>query len=181
MCSSDIFEHDIRLAINLTAWNLQDPDLHATVQDLLTRYEMPAEMLTLEITETTMMSDPVQARDALNRLNKMGIILAIDDYGTGFSSLSYLKLLPMHELKIDKSFIFDMLDDENDATIVKSTIELAHNLGFKVIAEGVENQQTLLQLRLLKCDSVQGYYLSKPQDINALTQWLQNYEAKIAL
>ena len=176
-----IFKHDIRLAINLTAWNLQDPDLHTTVQDLLTRYEMPAEMLTLEITETTMMRDPVQARDALNRLNEMGIILAIDDYGTGFSSLSYLKLLPMRELKIDKSFIFDMLDNENDATIVKSTIELAHNLGFKVIAEGVENQQTLLQLRLLKCDSIQGYHLSKPQDISALTQWLQNYEAKIAL
>jgi EAL domain-containing protein (putative c-di-GMP-specific phosphodiesterase class I) len=74
-----------------------------------------------------------------------------------------------------------MLDDDNDATIVKSTIELAHNLGFKVIAEGVENQQTLLQLRHLKCDTVQGYYLSKPQDINVLTQWLQNYNAKIAL
>jgi len=177
----NIFEHNIRLAINLTAWNLQDPDLHATVQDLLTRYKMPPEMLTLEITESTMMNDPVQAREALNRLNKMGIILAIDDYGTGFSSLSYLKLLPMHELKIDKSFIFDMLDDENDATIVKSTIELAHNLGFKVIAEGVENQQTLMQLRQLKCDTVQGYYLSKPQDIDTLTQWLQNYDAKIAL
>jgi diguanylate cyclase (GGDEF)-like protein len=176
-----IFEHNIRLAINLSAWNLQDPDLHATVQELLTRYKMPAEMLTLEITETTMMKDPVQAREALNRLNKMGVILAIDDYGTGFSSLSYLKLLPVHELKIDKSFIFDMLDDDNDATIVKSTIELAHNLGFKVIAEGVENQQTLLQLRHLKCETVQGYYLSKPQDINALTQWLQNYNAKIAL
>jgi len=176
-----IFQHNIRLAINLSAWNLQDPDLQATVQDLLTRYKMPAQMLTLEITESTMMKDPVQAREALNRLNSMGIILAIDDYGTGFSSLSYLKLLPMHELKIDKSFIFDMLDDDNDATIVKSTIELAHNLGFKVIAEGVENQQTLLQLRQLKCDTVQGYYLSKPQGIDTLTQWLQNYDAKIAL
>ena len=177
----NIFEHDVRLAINLAAWNLQDPDLPATIQQLLTRYNMPAAMLTLEITETTMMNDPVRARNVLNELYKMGIKLAVDDYGTGFSSLSYLKLLPIHELKIDKSFVFDMSDDENDAIIVKSTIELAHNLGLKVIAEGVENQQTLLQLRLLKCDFVQGYYLSKPQDIDTLSHWLQDYEPKIAL
>jgi EAL domain-containing protein (putative c-di-GMP-specific phosphodiesterase class I) len=127
-----------------------------------------------------MMRDPAHAREVLEQLSSMGIILAIDDYGTGFSSLSYLKLLPMHELKIDKSFIFDMLNDENDAIIVKSTIELAHNLGFKVIAEGVENNETLLQLRSHKCDSIQGYYLSKPQNIYQLIDWLGHYRPQIA-
>ena len=176
-----IFNNKIRLSINLTAWNIQDPDLPNTIQELLDRHKMPANMLTLEITETSMMNNPVRARDVLNTLSEMGIRLAIDDYGTGFSSLSYLKLLPMHELKIDKSFIFDMLDDENDATIVKSTIELAHNLGFKVVAEGVENQQTLLQLRVLKCDIAQGYHLAKPQDVNTMASWIESYDPRVAL
>jgi len=88
--------------------------------------------------------------------------------------------LPVHELKIDKSFIFDILDDENDAIIVKSTIELAHNLGFKVIAEGVENNETLLQLRSQKCDYIQGYHISKPLDIYKLIAWLNSYQPQIA-
>jgi diguanylate cyclase (GGDEF)-like protein len=175
-----VFKRNIRLSINLSAWNLQDPDLPSTINKLLTRHKMPANMLTLEVTETTMMHEPAHARKVLHELNSMGIILAIDDYGTGFSSLSYLKLLPMQELKIDKSFIFDMLDDDNDAIIVKSTIELAHNLGFQVIAEGVENNETLLKLRSLKCDSVQGYYFSKPQDIHQLINWFHQYQPKIA-
>jgi len=175
-----LFKKGIRLSINLSAWNLQDPDLPQTIGTIIKKHAMPPNMLTLEITETAMMSDPVRARNVLNKLNKMEIILAIDDYGTGFSSLSYLKLLPVHELKIDKSFIFDMLEDDNDAIIVKSTIELAHNLGFKVIAEGVENNETLLQLRAQKCDYIQGYYISKPQDIYKLIAWLHNYKPQIA-
>ena len=176
-----VFNNKVRLSINLAAWNIQDPDLPDTIHELLERYKMPANMLTLEITETSMMNDPIRARNVLNTLSEMGVRVAIDDYGTGFSSLSYLKLLPVHELKIDKSFIFDMLDDENDATIVKSTIELAHNLGFKVVAEGVENQQTLLQLRILKCDLAQGYHLSKPQDIHSMADWIARYDPRIAL
>jgi len=175
-----LFKRNIRLAINLSAWNLQDPDLPQTIATIIKEHEMPANMLTLEITETAMMSDPIRARSVLHKLNEMNIILAIDDYGTGFSSLSYLKLLPVHELKIDKSFIFDMLENENDAIIVKSTIELAHNLGFKVIAEGVENNETLLQLRTHKCDYIQGYHISKPQDIYQLIAWLQSYQPQIS-
>jgi len=175
-----LYKRDIGLAINLSAWNLQDPSLVESIQSLLTKHQLPADKLTLEITESAMMSDPVRARMVLNQLNDMNIVLSIDDYGTGFSSLSYLKLLPVQELKIDKSFIFDMLNDENDSIIVKSTIELAHNLGFKVVAEGVENNETLLQLRSQKCDFIQGYYISKPQDIYQLIIWLNNYKPQIA-
>lgn len=175
-----LHKRNIRLSINLSAWNLQDPDLPQTIDIIIKKHEMQPHFLTLEITETAMMSDPVRARNVLHKLNKMGVILAIDDYGTGFSSLSYLKLLPVHELKIDKSFIFDMLEDENDAIIVKSTIELAHNLGFKVIAEGVENNETLLKLRSQKCDYIQGYHISKPLDIYKLIAWLNTYRPQIA-
>ena len=175
-----LYKRDIRLAINLSAWNLQDPDLPQTIETILKKHEMQPHLLTLEITETAMMSDPIRARNVLHKLNKMNINLAIDDYGTGFSSLSYLKLLPVHELKIDKSFIFDMLEDDNDAIIVKSTIELAHNLGFKVIAEGVENHETLLKLRTQKCDYIQGYHISRPQDIYKLVIWINNYQPQVA-
>lgn len=167
-----LFEKGINLSINLSTWNLQDPDLPSTIKKLLSYHQMPADRLTLEITETAMMNDPIRARNVLNELNEMGIILSIDDYGTGFSSLSYLKLLPVHELKIDKSFVFDMLDNESVAIIVKSTIELAHNLGYKIIAEGVENKETLLELKALNCDIIQGYYISKPISIDQLVIWL---------
>jgi len=176
-----LHKRSMGLSINLSAWNLQDPDLVDTVQNILSKHQMPAEKLTLEITETAMMNDPVRARMVLNQLHDMNIVLSIDDYGTGFSSLSYLKLLPVQELKIDKSFIFDMLADDNDSIIVKSTIELAHNLGFKVVAEGVENNETLLQLRSQKCDFIQGYHLTKPMDIYQLIIWLNNYNPQIAL
>ena len=110
----------------------------------------------------------------------MGIKLAIDDFGTGFSSLGYLKLLPVNDIKIDKSFVIDMQDDENDAIIVHSTIELAHNLGLNVIAEGVENQETLLHLRQRKCDIAQGYHISRPLPKDDFKQWLEKYRLRIA-
>lgn len=175
-----LHQKQIGLSINLSAWNLQDPELVHTIDNLIKQHNMPANCLTLEITESAMMSDPVRAREVLLELHNRNIVLAIDDYGTGFSSLSYLKLLPVQELKIDKSFIFDMLDDDNDAIIVKSTIELAHNLGFKVIAEGVENHDTFLQLRTQKCDYIQGYYLSRPQNIYDFIIWLDNYQLQVA-
>ena len=169
-------DKNLHLSINLSTWNLQDPDLPETINKLLKHHKMPAELLTLEITETAMMHDPIRARSVLRDLNELGIVLAIDDYGTGFSSLSYLKLLPVHELKIDKSFIFEMLENENDAIIVKSTIELAHNLGYKVTAEGVENIETLEQLQKHHCDTIQGYYISKPISIHQLIIWLMKHQ-----
>lgn len=170
--TSELINQDIKLAINLSAWNLQDPEFVDTVSQVLQQNNMPASRLTLEITETAMMHDPLRAREVLKQLDEMGILLSIDDYGTGFSSLSYLKLLPVGELKIDKSFIMEMLNDDNDAIIVHSTIELAHNLGYDVVAEGVENKETLEKLRLLNCDFAQGYYIQKPAPINAITDWI---------
>lgn len=114
----------------------------------------------------------------MSELAVMGIDLSVDDFGTGFSSLGYLKMLPVSELKIDKSFVINMLEDENDAIIVHSTIELAHNLGLKVVAEGVENQTTLLQLRNLKCDVAQGYYLSRPLPKIELAKWIRDYASR---
>jgi EAL domain-containing protein (putative c-di-GMP-specific phosphodiesterase class I) len=143
-------------------------------------YGVPPESLTLEITESAMMTDPVRAREVLIALDEMGVSLSIDDFGTGFSSLGYLKMLPVNDLKIDRSFVIDMLEDENDAIIVHSTIELAHNLGLRVIAEGVENQEAMLKLRQLKCDMAQGYFISRPLPANEFRLWLEEYQPRLA-
>jgi len=168
------------LAINLSAWNLQDPELPGTIRRILDQYQFPANRIMLEITESAMMNDPVRARQILHALNAMNIKLAIDDFGTGFSSLGYLKLLPVDCLKIDKSFVIEMLENENDAIIVQSTIDLAHNLGLSVIAEGVENQETMLRLRKLKCDAAQGYHISRPLPQMEFQEWYRNYKLKQA-
>jgi len=173
-------ELDIKLMLNLSAWNLQDPRLPETTEKLLTRYLVEPDRLTFEITESAMMNDPVRARMILNRLSEMGIEISIDDFGTGFSSLGYLKLLPVNSLKIDKSFVIDMLTDDNDALIVQSTIDLAHNLGLTVIAEGVENQNVMQRLRKLKCNFAQGYHIARPMFRDELVQWLKAYKPKLA-
>ena len=123
---------------------------------------MPPEALTLEITEHAMMANPMEAIAVLRELDVMGVRLSIDDYGTGFSSLAYLKQLPVDELKIDKSFVMRMHENPNDEIIVRSTIDLAHNLGLKVTAEGVEQEAALALLESLRCDMAQGYLYSKP-------------------
>jgi len=170
----------LAVAVNLSAWNLQDPDLPNAIGKALDKHAISSARLTLEITESAMMNNPVQARTVLAELNRMGVNLAIDDFGTGFSSLGYLKMLPVNDLKIDRSFVINMQDDENDAIIVFSTIELAHNLGLKVIAEGVQNQSALLRLRQQKCDIAQGYYISEPLPAKALEAWLIDYRLSLA-
>ena len=142
---------NLSVAVNLSAQNLEDDSLINQVKTLLARTKFPADKLILEITENAMMANPEGAVELLTQLDEMGIQLSIDDFGTGFSSLSYLKRLPVNELKIDKSFVTDMSNDENDAVIVRSTIDLAHNLGLKVIAEGVEDQETWGLLQILQC------------------------------
>jgi EAL domain-containing protein (putative c-di-GMP-specific phosphodiesterase class I) len=164
----------IKVSVNLSAMNLQDSDLPENVSSLLTEYKLEADQLSLEITESAVMNDPVQAREVLQVLNFMGVELVIDDYGTGFSSLAYLKLLPVSSLKIDKSFVIDMQDEENDAIIVYSTIDLAHNLGLTVIAEGVENQQVARLLRQQKCDAAQGFYFARPMAKYDFLRWLNS-------
>ena len=153
---------DIRVAVNLSARDLYDLTLPASTAELLAKHDVPPTSLELEITESVIVADPMRARAILNRLSEMGVVLAIDDYGTGYSSLGYLKRLPIDEMKIDRSFVMQMADDRNDAAIVRSTVELGRNLGLKIVAEGVETAAAWAHLKALGCDFAQGYYLSKP-------------------
>lgn len=169
---------EITISINLSVWNLQDPNLVSFISRNLHQNNIKPEKLVFEITESDVMHDPIKAREVLTTLSDMGVELAIDDYGTGFSSLAYLKVLPVKCLKIDKSFVIDMFDDENDAIIVHSTIELAHNLGLSVVAEGVETEELLNKLRQLGCDYAQGYFISKPKNSSEFINWMNNYNLK---
>jgi len=163
---------NISIAVNLSTRNLLDPTLADYISELLQTYRVLPSSLVLEITESAVMSRPEHALKILMRLHNMEIKLSIDDFGTGYSSLAYLKRLPVSELKIDYSFVKDIVNDENDTVIVRSTIDLAHNLGMTVVAEGVENKEILNLLKILGCDIGQGYYFSRPLPIDQLTQWL---------
>ncbi len=169
--SRDGFE--LRVAVNLAMRNLLDLSFPDDVAALLAKWRVPPERLELEITESTIMGDPFRARQVLQRLDSMGVRLSIDDFGTGYSSLGYLKRLPVSEIKIDKSFVLNMTNDENDAVIVRSTIDLGRNLGLEVVAEGVENAEAWRNLELYGCDIAQGYYLSRPVPADELTAWLK--------
>jgi diguanylate cyclase (GGDEF)-like protein len=161
----------LRVAVNLSARNLQDAQLPEQIAELLGRTGASAERLELEITESTIMADPARSLDVLTRLHDMGMDLAIDDFGTGYSSLGYLKRLPISAVKIDKSFVQNLPSDDNDAVIVRSTIELAHNLGLRVIAEGVETAYVWDRLSALGCDAAQGYYMGRPMPVEELDRW----------
>lgn len=162
----------ITVAVNISVRNLLDPKLEEMIAAQIKRWEIPPELLQLEITESDIMSDPTRALRVLRALDETGIRLSIDDFGTGYSSLAYLKQLPVDEIKIDRSFVLDMQKDENDAMIVDATIDLAHKLGLTVVAEGVENAEVLGILNKLHCDVAQGYHISRPVDHNALLDWL---------
>lgn len=163
---------DLAVAVNLSTRNLLDPSLAESIAQLLEFHQVPPHRLTLEITESAVMSRPEHALKILNRLHAMGIKISIDDFGTGYSSLAYLKQLPVSELKIDYSFVSGIVSNENDAVIVRSTIDLAHNLGLSVVAEGVEDKNTLDLLSILRCDTAQGYYFSRPLPSEELSSWL---------
>jgi len=160
-------------AVNLSPRNLQDAELPERVRALLDVIGAPPAALELEITESVIMSNPLRALQVLTRLNRMGVRLAVDDFGTGYSSFSYLRKLPVHEIKIDKSFVDDMTQHHDDV-IVQSTIELAHNLGLTVVAEGVQSEETLARLRELGCDSAQGDFLSPPLDARGVVDWVRS-------
>ena len=160
------------MAVNLSVRNLLDADFPHQVKRLLQKRGVDPSLLQLEITESTMLSDPVRTKRVLDKLAAMGIALSIDDFGTGYSSLSYLSQLPVTEIKIDRSFVMNMAESDNDAVIVRSTIDLGRNLGLQVVAEGVETEQAWEELNQLGCTLAQGYYLSRPVPAAELTEWL---------
>jgi len=168
---------DTNIAINLSACNLQDADLESLLINSLHQWKMHPANLTLELTESAMMANPAHAQKLLFRLDSIGFKISIDDFGTGFSSLVNLKRLPIQEIKIDRSFVLNMNANEEDASIVKATIELGHSLGMNVVAEGVEDQASLDHLQQLGCDMAQGYYLSRPIPFQEFVLWMQNNQA----
>lgn len=173
----------LRIALNATARSFQDPLLVDKLESLLAGGEtrLAPERIEIEITENILMAEIEHGAKAIGRLRDLGVSVAIDDFGTGYSSLAYLKKLPIHSIKIDKSFILNMAEDENDAVIVRSTIDLAHNLGFLVVAEGVENRDALNLLTVLGCDHAQGYHISRPLPADELISWIKNSSGSIAI
>jgi len=164
---------DVSVAVNLSVANLIDTHLPVEVGNLLVTFGLPASALELEITESTLMVDAERSREVLDALRALGVRIAVDDYGTGYSSLAYLQQLAIDELKLDKSFILPMLEDPGAAAIVRTTIDLAHSLGLRLVAEGVETEAHLRELARLGCDLAQGYHLSRPLPADDLTPWLE--------
>ena len=171
----------LTVAVNLSASSLVDADLPEQIAAMLTARGIPAHALQLEITEELLMADRDRARTILTRLRRSGIQISVDDFGTGYSSLSYLRDLPIDELKLDRSFVFPMADDARAAALVASTIDLAHSLGLRMVAEGVETSVAYMELTRLGCDQAQGYYMSRPIPAAELDFWLSNRRAAAKL
>lgn len=164
---------DLRIAVNVSANILRNPRFPQRVRELLHANEVDPSKLVVEITESAIMADPEDAAEMLSILDGMGIAISIDDFGTGYSSLAYLSRLPVSELKIDRSFVIGMANNDNDVIIIRSTVDLGRNLGLKVVAEGVESQYEWDQLATLGCDMIQGYHISKPRPGDDFEQWLK--------
>ncbi|HEX6675360.1 MAG TPA: EAL domain-containing protein [Actinomycetes bacterium] len=164
--------HELAVAVNVSARRLLDLAFPDEVAATLATWGVPPELLIVEITESTLMADPTHALEVLGRLNDMGVQVAIDDFGTGYSSMAYLKSLPVHELKVDRSFVSQMTSSTRDAVIVRSTVDLGRNLGLRVVAEGVEDPATRDELDALGCDAIQGFYVCRPVPPDELLRWL---------
>jgi diguanylate cyclase (GGDEF)-like protein/PAS domain S-box-containing protein len=162
---------DLLVSVNLSTRNLMNAAFPSHIEKLLRKYPVPTNLLEVEITESTLIGDPERALSVIDRIHSLGVRFAIDDFGTGYSSLGYLKRLPIDTLKIDRSFISDMLTDEQDAVIVQSTLGLAHSFGLQVVAEGVEDEKTLEALRKLNCEQAQGFYISRPVPADEFEIW----------
>ena len=163
------------LSVNLSARDLIDSDLPAHLNQILQKHGVPPEHMCLEITESAIMDDPNHAQQTLEQFHYMGVKMSIDDFGTGYSSLAYLKRLPVDELKIDKSFVMNMAKDSQDANIVRSVIDLAHHMGLRVVAEGLEERPAWDQLRDLHCDLAQGYWIAKPMPADQFLAWVHGW------
>lgn len=169
----------LTISINISARDLMNADMPKLFAGLMDKYGASPHWLCLEITESAIMGDPKRALGILEDLHNMGFSLSVDDFGTGYSSLAYLKKLPVSELKIDQSFVFHMADDKDDATIVRSTIDLGHNMGLVVVAEGIENKANWDMLQTMGCDLAQGYFISKPMAADALLKWIEQAPWKV--
>ena len=161
------------IAVNISAVNLQDKDFPEYVAAMISEYAVPNYLLEFEVTETAIMTEPIIAIENIRRLAHIGVQMSIDDFGTGYSSMAYLQKLLVAKIKIDKSFVIEMGTSKNDEVIVRATIDLAHNLGLKAVAEGVESQEAWDKLRKLGCDSAQGYFMSKGLPAEKLMEWIQ--------
>ena len=166
------------IAVNISALNIQDQEFLDKLNQLISKHEINASYLHLELTESVIMSDTVKSASTIEGIHEQGHAISIDDYGTGYSSLAYLKNLSVDELKIDRSFVMNMDSDENDAVIIKSTIDMSHNLGLQVTAEGVETKDVLELLDMLDCEFAQGYYISRPLPCDQILPWLETWNAK---
>lgn len=169
----------LQVSVNLSARSLHDPYLPKMIADALDATGAEPGQLMLEVTESAIVLDPKRAEENLVTLSRMGVLLSIDDFGTGYTSLSSIKRLPINEIKIDKSFVTNMLTDKKDAMIVRTVIDLGHNFGLTVVAEGVETKEVLDALTALGCDEAQGYFISKPQAYEPLKSWLSTSSCKI--
>ena len=165
----------LKISVNLSTRDLLDQDLPRKFAAILERHQVTAQSFCLEITESAIMDDPVRALQTLERLHAMNVGLSIDDFGTGYSSLAYLKRLPVDELKIDKSFVMNMEHDSDDTQIVRSTIDLGHNMGLRVVAEGIESNAAWNLLNAMGCDQGQGYFISKPMPAGQLVDWVARW------
>jgi len=161
----------LKVAVNLSARNLLDERLPAMVAELLTVHGVPAALLELEVTESALMTEPGRAQRLLERLARLGVAISVDDFGAGYTSLGQLKDLPVSELKVDRSFVTTMTEDRSNALIVHSVVDLGHNLGLTIVAEGVETAQVLTALAGFGCDVAQGYHLARPMPIDAFDTW----------
>ncbi len=161
----------IPVAVNLSPVTLHEQEFPAQVADILNKWSVKSSGLMLEITESAIMSDVARATGTVNQLHDMGLRISIDDFGTGYTSLSYIRRLPVSEIKVDKSFVLNMLEVNDDAVIVRSIVELGHNLGLSVVAEGIEDVETWNLLSDLKCNTAQGYFISRPVDAASLSEW----------
>ncbi|SDS15247.1 diguanylate cyclase (GGDEF) domain-containing protein [Halopseudomonas sabulinigri] len=170
--------NELRMAVNLSTVQLHHSELSRVVTNLMQRYQLPAHCLEMEVTETGLMEDIAAAASHLNSLKKAGVLIAIDDFGTGYSSLSYLRGLPLDKIKIDKSFVQDVLVDEDDATIVRAIIQLGRSLNMEVIAEGVESAEQEAYVIAQGCNEGQGYYYSRPLSAAAFGDWIVQYRAE---
>jgi diguanylate cyclase len=169
---------DVSIAVNIAMQDLMDQNLPEKIEGYFKLHQVSANAISLEVTESSIMDNPEQAEATLQRLSEMGLKIAIDDFGTGYSSLAYLKRLPVNELKIDRSFVMNMESSDSDISIVRSTIDLGHNLNLKVVAEGIENQAEWDLLAKMGCDYGQGYFMGKPMPVTQYADWLQKWTAQ---